>query len=194
MRPTLQPKLTARATYTVPIERTVPHLLPEAGHFTQMPQVPATGYLVGLVEWACMQALDGHLDESERTLGVEVDAPESRGFHLHSLLDQLQQVREPVAVQAQMIDADRGQRRQGARHIGKRPRVDVELAVPPGNVVDTACETVQFVQRRRPASAHIEADSPHTRGVEIGDLLVRDGGRHLRDPDIGEAQPGQGVE
>ncbi|MFI1735783.1 thioesterase family protein [Streptomyces acidicola] len=73
MRPTLQPKLTARATYAVPIERTVPHLLPEAGHFTQMPQVLATGYLVGLVEWACMQALDGHLDDGERTLGIHVD-------------------------------------------------------------------------------------------------------------------------
>lgn len=73
MRPTLQPGLTATVEYKVPAERTVPHLLPEADHFTRMPRVLATGYLVGLVEWTCMQALDGHLDEGERTLGVHVD-------------------------------------------------------------------------------------------------------------------------
>ncbi|MEU6554255.1 thioesterase family protein [Streptomyces sp. NPDC046915] len=73
MQASLQPNLTARTQYEVPLDRTVPHLLPEAPHFTQMPEVLATGYLVGLVEWACMQALDGHLDEGERTLGVHVD-------------------------------------------------------------------------------------------------------------------------
>ncbi|MGO4418791.1 thioesterase family protein [Streptomyces sp. MCAF7] len=73
MQASLQPNLTARTQYEVPLDRTVPHLLPEAPHFTQMPEVLATGYLVGLVEWACMRALDGHLDEGERTLGVHVD-------------------------------------------------------------------------------------------------------------------------
>ncbi|MEU8974510.1 thioesterase family protein [Streptomyces monashensis] len=73
MQASLQPNLTARTQYEVPLDRTVPHLLPEAPHFAQMPQVLATGYLVGLVEWACMQSLDGHLDEGERTLGVHVD-------------------------------------------------------------------------------------------------------------------------
>lgn len=73
MRPTLQQGLTARMRYEVPAERTVPHLLPEAGPFTQMPRVLATGYLVGLAEWTCMQALEGHLDEGERTLGIHVD-------------------------------------------------------------------------------------------------------------------------
>jgi fluoroacetyl-CoA thioesterase len=38
-----------------------------------MPHVLATGYLVGLVEWTCMQALAAHLEPSERTLGVHVD-------------------------------------------------------------------------------------------------------------------------
>lgn len=73
MRETLQPGLTARLDYTVPKERTVPHLLPESAHFAAMPSVLATGYLVGIVEWACMRALDGHLDDDEQTLGVHVD-------------------------------------------------------------------------------------------------------------------------
>jgi fluoroacetyl-CoA thioesterase len=73
MRDTLQPGLTASLTYEVATDRTVPHLLPEAAEFADMPQVLATGYLVGLVEWTCMRALNGHLDDSERTVGVHVD-------------------------------------------------------------------------------------------------------------------------
>ncbi|MEK6438626.1 thioesterase family protein [Pseudonocardia sp. T1-2H] len=33
----------------------------------------ATGYLVGIVEWACMLALAGHLDTGEQPLGVHPD-------------------------------------------------------------------------------------------------------------------------
>jgi fluoroacetyl-CoA thioesterase len=73
MRDTLKPGLTASLTYEVQADRTVPHLLPEAAEFADMPQVLATGYLVGLVEWTCMRALRGHLDDSERTVGVHVD-------------------------------------------------------------------------------------------------------------------------
>ncbi|WP_207934271.1 hypothetical protein [Actinomadura sp. KC06] len=47
--------------------------MPESGHFTALPAVSATGCLVGIVEWACMRALDGHLDDGEQTLGVHVD-------------------------------------------------------------------------------------------------------------------------
>jgi fluoroacetyl-CoA thioesterase len=73
VKPTLQPGLTGTLEYRVPAERTVPHLLPEAGEFSGMPRVLATGYLIGLVEWACMRALRGHLDDGERTVGVHVD-------------------------------------------------------------------------------------------------------------------------
>jgi fluoroacetyl-CoA thioesterase len=48
-----------------------------------MPAVLATGYLVGIVEWACIRALEGHLDPGEQTVGVHVDlshdAPASPG-------------------------------------------------------------------------------------------------------------------
>jgi fluoroacetyl-CoA thioesterase len=73
MRDTLQPGLRATLTYQVAEDRTVPHLLPEASEFADMPQVLATGYLVGLVEWTCMRALRDHLSDSERTLGIHVD-------------------------------------------------------------------------------------------------------------------------
>jgi fluoroacetyl-CoA thioesterase len=73
MEPTLIPGLCAKMNYQVPETRTVPYLLPEAEQFAGMPHVLATGYLVGLVEWSCMQALDGHLDPSEQSVGVHVD-------------------------------------------------------------------------------------------------------------------------
>ena len=73
MKDSLRPGLTARLDYIVPAERTVPNLLPEASEFAVMPEVLATGYLVGILEWTCMRALIGHLDDDEATLGVHVD-------------------------------------------------------------------------------------------------------------------------
>ena len=73
MHASLRPGLTARLDYLVPVERTVPYLLPESDHFAAMPPVLATGYLVGIVEWTCMRALNGHLEDGEQTLGVHVD-------------------------------------------------------------------------------------------------------------------------
>lgn len=73
MKASLQPGLTARLEYVVPSERTVPHLLPESEEFAALPAVLATGFLVGIVEWTCIRALAGQLDEGEQTLGVHVD-------------------------------------------------------------------------------------------------------------------------
>lgn len=73
MEPTLIPGSSATMNYQVSETRTVPYLLPEADQFAGMPHVLATGYLVGLVEWTCMQAIDDHLDPSERSVGVHVD-------------------------------------------------------------------------------------------------------------------------
>jgi fluoroacetyl-CoA thioesterase len=73
VKSSLQPGLTGTLEYVVPEGRTVPHLLPEAAEFASMPSVLATGYLVGLVEWTCIRAVDGHLDDGERTVGIHVD-------------------------------------------------------------------------------------------------------------------------
>lgn len=73
MTSTITAGLTASLDYRVPADRTVPHLLPEAPEFTTMPNILATGYLVGLVEWTCMQTLTPHLQSDQRTLGVHVD-------------------------------------------------------------------------------------------------------------------------
>jgi len=59
-------------------DRIVPHLLPESSEFAQMPRVLATGYLVGLIELACIQAVLPHLDwPREQTVGTRLDVSHS---------------------------------------------------------------------------------------------------------------------
>jgi len=58
--------------FTVTEAKTVPNLYPESAEFRAMPQVFATGYMVGLMEWACIEALRPHLDDGEGSLGVDI--------------------------------------------------------------------------------------------------------------------------
>jgi fluoroacetyl-CoA thioesterase len=74
MKDTLQPGLTYQFKFEVPPTKTVPHLYPESEMFRQMPEVLATGFMVGLMEWACIEALRPHLDwPREQSLGVHVN-------------------------------------------------------------------------------------------------------------------------
>lgn len=74
MKDSLQPGLTFRFEFKVPASKTVPHLYPESAMFQDMPHVLATGYLVGLMEWACIEALRPHLDwPREQSLGTHVN-------------------------------------------------------------------------------------------------------------------------
>ena len=38
-----------------------------------MPEVFATGFMVGLMEWTCVQLLEPHLDAGEGSLGTHID-------------------------------------------------------------------------------------------------------------------------
>jgi len=74
MRDTLRPGLKHAFRYRVPADKTVPALYPEAPEFQLMPRVFATGFLIGLVEWTCIQAVNPHLDwPREQTVGTRVD-------------------------------------------------------------------------------------------------------------------------
>jgi fluoroacetyl-CoA thioesterase len=73
MKSTLTPGLTHRFAYKVPQDKTVPHLYPEVADFQAMPAVFATGYMVGLMEWTCMQLMAPHLDTGEGSLGVHIE-------------------------------------------------------------------------------------------------------------------------
>jgi fluoroacetyl-CoA thioesterase len=73
MRPTLRRGMRHRFCYQVPTTKTAPHLYPEVADFQTMPEVFATGFMVGLMEWTCMQLLAPHLDAGEGSLGVHID-------------------------------------------------------------------------------------------------------------------------
>jgi fluoroacetyl-CoA thioesterase len=74
MKTSLTAGITHVFKYTVPDSRTVPHLYPEAAEFQDMPQVFATGFLVGLIEWTCIQAINPHIDwPEEQTVGIGIN-------------------------------------------------------------------------------------------------------------------------
>lgn len=62
-----------RFAYRVPPDKTVPRLYPESPDWQAMPQVFATGFMVGLVEWACLDQLKPCFEEGEGSLGVLVE-------------------------------------------------------------------------------------------------------------------------
>lgn len=72
MKASLRDGLVFEFKYTVPESKTVPHVYPESELFRSMPAVFATAYMIGLVEWACMEALQPHLDPGEQSVGTDV--------------------------------------------------------------------------------------------------------------------------
>jgi len=74
MKDSLKAGLTFELEFKVPENKTVPHLYPESPEFQVMPKVLATGFMVGLFEWACIQAINPHIDwPNEQTVGIQVN-------------------------------------------------------------------------------------------------------------------------
>jgi fluoroacetyl-CoA thioesterase len=71
MKDSLKPGLAFELKFKIPENKTVPFLLPESPEFQQMPKVLASGYMVGLIEWTCIKALNPHLNwPHEQTVGI----------------------------------------------------------------------------------------------------------------------------
>ena len=162
MRDTLVPGIRHRFVFRVPADKTVPALYPESAEFQQMPEVFATGFLVGLVEWTCIQAVNPHLDwPREQTVGTRVDltheAPTPPGCEVCVEVELLQVegrrlvfralARDDAAIVAQgtheraVIDRERF----AARLASARPGVRPEPRVAPG------------ARRRRRAARGVDA-------------------------------------
>lgn len=74
MKETLKAGIRFEHKFTVPHSKTVPALYPESEEFMVMPEVFATGFLVGFLEWACIKAINPHLDwPLEQTVGTHID-------------------------------------------------------------------------------------------------------------------------
>ncbi|MDH3545367.1 MAG: thioesterase, partial [Desulfuromonadales bacterium] len=72
MKETLQKGLTFSHSYKVPNDKTVPYVFQESDLFQSMPPVFATAFMVGLMEWTCMEALRPYMNEGEISLGTNI--------------------------------------------------------------------------------------------------------------------------
>ena len=74
MKDTLKPGIKFEHKFEVPKTKTVPSLYPESEEFLVMPEVFATGYMVGLLEWTCVLAIKPYLDwPNEQSVGTHID-------------------------------------------------------------------------------------------------------------------------
>jgi fluoroacetyl-CoA thioesterase len=74
MKDSLQSGLTFEFSFAIPEDKTVPYIYPESPEFQVMPRVLATGFMVALFEWACIRAINPHIDwPHEQTVGIVVN-------------------------------------------------------------------------------------------------------------------------
>jgi fluoroacetyl-CoA thioesterase len=73
MSPDLKPGITFEWRYLVPERATAPNLFHDTPFCRDMPQVLATGYMVGLMELACTNGIMRYVDwPREQSVGVDV--------------------------------------------------------------------------------------------------------------------------
>ena len=92
MKETLKAGIRYEHRFTVPHSKTVPALYPESEEFIAMPEVFATGFLVGFLEWACIKAINPHLDwPQEQSVGTHIDvsheAPTPPGLEITATIE-----------------------------------------------------------------------------------------------------------
>jgi fluoroacetyl-CoA thioesterase len=98
MKDTLKPGIAHEFRFRISTSKTVPALYPEADEFQAMPEVLATGYMVGFIEWACIQAINPHLNwPEEQSVGTHIDVS-----HLAATPPGLE-----LAAQVRLLEVDR---------------------------------------------------------------------------------------
>jgi fluoroacetyl-CoA thioesterase len=88
MSPDFKPGLRFEWRYTVPARATVPQLYADTDFCLDMPDVLATGYMVGMMELACVHGMMPYMDwPREQSLGTMVQfdhfSPTPPGMTLH---------------------------------------------------------------------------------------------------------------
>ena len=74
MKDTLKQGIEYTHKFTISNSKTVSALYPESEEFLAMSEVFATGYMIGLIEWTCIKAINPHLDwPKEQTVGTHID-------------------------------------------------------------------------------------------------------------------------
>jgi fluoroacetyl-CoA thioesterase len=135
MKESMRAGLEGTFRYRVPESKTVPRIYEEAPDFQLMPCVLATGYLVALAEWACIELVKPHLDwPREQTLGTRVDlshtaaTPPGMTVEIHARLQSVEGRKLVFAVKAR-DDMDAIGEGRHERHVIDAARFEQKLAV-----------------------------------------------------------------
>ena len=134
MKDTLRPGISCTHVFAVPPSKTVPALYPEAEEFRVVPEVFATGFLVGLLEWACIKAVDPHLDAPrEQTVGTHIDisheAATPVGFTVTARIELVAVEGKKLVFEVEAHDGkERIARGRHERFVIDRERFDARLA------------------------------------------------------------------
>jgi len=134
MKASLRAGLEGTFRYRVPESKTVPRIYEEAPDFQLMPDVLATGYLVALAEWACIELVKPHLDwPREQTLGTHVDlshiaaTPPGMTVEIHARLESVEGRKLVFAVKAR-DDAEAISEGRHERHVIDAARFEGKVA------------------------------------------------------------------
>jgi fluoroacetyl-CoA thioesterase len=134
MKDSLKPGLRYEHRYVVPDSKTVPALYPESEEFIAMPEVFATGFLVGFLEWACIRAINAHLDwPREQTVGTHIDvsheAATPPGLEVTAIVELLAVEGRKLVFAVEARDGvDLISRGRHERHVIDKERFDARLA------------------------------------------------------------------
>jgi fluoroacetyl-CoA thioesterase len=130
--------LSRSQTLRVDAGLTVPHVSASFAGFADMPPVLATAFLVGFVEWVCVEALHPCLAPGEQTVGVHVDlshvAPTPVGMDVTAHVELVEirgcRLRFKVSCRDKVDLVSEGYHE---RCIVKRPRFDERVAAKAGD-------------------------------------------------------------
>ncbi|MBK1663642.1 thioesterase [Rhodospirillum rubrum] len=141
MRDVLKVGMGETLSFEVPREKTVPFLYPESAEFQAIPEVFATGYMIGLMEWCCVRSLAPALEDGEGSLGIAINvshlAPTPPGAR--------------VVVEAEIIAIDG---RKISWHVVARDEVDL---IGEGTIGRAVVRWSSFTQRVAEKTATIAA-------------------------------------
>ncbi|MBI4807681.1 MAG: thioesterase family protein [Nitrosomonadales bacterium] len=133
MKASLKPGLKYEHKFLLPPTKTVPALYPEAEEFLAMPEVFATGFLVGFLEWACIKCINPHIDwPTEQTLGTHIDvshlAATPPGMEITANVELIEVDGKRLVFQVEAHDGvDVISKGRHERHIVNKERFDAKL-------------------------------------------------------------------
>ena len=134
MKDTLKPGIRYKHTFTIPESKTVASLYPEAPEFIEMPEVFATGFLVGLLEWTCIKAINPHLDwPREQSVGIRInishEAATPPGFEVTTTVELIKVEGKKLTFIVEAHDGvDRITKGQHERFVINREKFDAGIA------------------------------------------------------------------